>query len=137
MDEQTVILYADDELTARHMVRTALEKHGYCVIQAKNGQEAVTMATRKQPHLILLDCRMPDLDGLSVVDALHAKEDTRDIPIVIVSAMRDSAHVEGALARGVASYVGKPYETQKLVKEVRRVLRSRSKPGPSASAENP
>jgi DNA-binding response OmpR family regulator len=51
--------------------------------------------------------------------------------------MQDSEHVEGALARGVASYIGKPYESQKLVKEVRRVLRRRSKPAPSATAQNP
>jgi PAS domain S-box-containing protein len=81
----TRILLADDETNVRSLVATYLRRAGYQVIEASGGAEALRLAHQHAPHLVLLDVRMPDLDGIAVLHALRAAPDTRNLPVIMMT----------------------------------------------------
>ncbi len=92
------------------------------ILQAAHGVEALCRAVADQPDLILLDIKMPDVDGLEVLRALRSEEQTRDIPIVLVTACGDPATRSEAIRRGSHDYVTKPVDAQELKTKVKRYL---------------
>jgi two-component system cell cycle response regulator DivK len=116
------ILVVEDFEDNRFMMRRLLEMSGYHVVEAVNGEEAVTIACRELPKLILMDLSLPQLDGLAATRRIRQHAELRDVPIVAVSA-HDTAdfHAE-ALAAGCNDYVTKPIDFDELEALLNRLL---------------
>jgi CheY-like chemotaxis protein len=93
------ILVVDDEWELRNLLTEFLTGEGYDVIQASNGEEALELAEKEEPQVILLDVKMPGIDGIEVCRRLKEEDKTRFIPVIMVTALEDrdvDAFVEGA-----------------------------------------
>ncbi|HEY0003311.1 MAG TPA: response regulator [Pyrinomonadaceae bacterium] len=119
--QQTVLVVEDFE-DNRFMMRRLLEMSGYHVLEAINGEEAIEIARRNLPDLILMDLSLPLLDGLAATRRIRQQAELRQVPIVAVSA-HDTAdfHAE-ALAAGCNDYVTKPIDFDQLEKLLKRLL---------------
>ena len=117
------ILIADDEPHLREILRLQLERSDYEVLVAVDGQEAVEIAQREQPDLVILDVMMPRIDGFEACRRLRAHFRTRHIPIVILTAksQMEDDRVEG-LSQGANDYVAKPYASKELLQRVKNHL---------------
>ncbi|MBA2503620.1 MAG: response regulator [Pyrinomonadaceae bacterium] len=116
------ILVVEDFEDNRFMMRRLLEMSGYRVVEAENGEEAVTRAGEEQPDLILMDLSLPLLDGLAATRRIRQNAELRDVPVIAVSA-HDTAdfHAE-ALAAGCNEYVTKPIDFDQLEEVLSRLL---------------
>ncbi len=122
MSEKKKVLLADDEEDIKAVVQLFLESKGYEVITAFDGLSAIDMAQAEKPDLILLDVMMPVVNGYEVCTRLKADEATRDIPIVMLSAMAQSESVDKGLSAGAVDYIVKPFDPARLEEVVRRIL---------------
>ncbi len=109
------ILVVDDEKNIRTLLRRELEGAGYKVLEAQDGNEALTLARSEKPDLITLDVLMPGLDGFEVTKLLKHDERTADIPIVILSIVED---MEKGYRLGVDNYLTKPINPERLISTV-------------------
>jgi CheY-like chemotaxis protein len=125
----TLILVAEDERDIRDLLVTFLEIGGFQTVAVPNGQEAVEQAVDRQPDLILLDVRMPRMDGLQACAALKAMPGTCDIPVVFLSAYASKQDIELGLAAGAERYLAKPIELEDLNQSVLEILRQARKHG--------
>lgn len=116
------ILIADDEPELVDLVRMVLEMEGYEVIGAADGIEALQRARDDLPDLILLDVNMPKMNGLNVLEHLHADPLTVEVPVVMLSVVTTYPEVRMALQRGADAYLPKPFELKALIRLVGRVL---------------
>jgi CheY-like chemotaxis protein len=116
------ILVADDEWEVRELVRTILEWEDYAVVEAKDGEDALAQARAGQPDLILLDVRMPKMNGLDVLEHLQADPALASIPVVMLSVLTNYPQVGTALRNGAVAYLPKPFEIPDLARMVKRVL---------------
>ena len=114
------ILVVDDFDDTRWLLRTWLERRGFRVIEAENGNEAVTEAQAQSPDLIIMDLEMPELDGLSATRQIRGDAKLADVPIVAVSAYGAEQFRGLALQAGCNEYVSTPFEPE----ELERVIRS-------------
>lgn len=123
------ILFIDDDPVLTAMYQVALERAGYNVLSATNGQVGLELAATAHPDLIVLDVRMPILDGIEVLVRLAAESASRDIPVVMLSNYSESAVVKKALALGAKEYLVKIEVTPaQLADVVARWLSARAKP---------
>ena len=119
----STILVVDDEPQIRRVMRTALASNGYGVIEAKTGKEAIDMALKERPDLILLDLNMPGMDGL---DTCRELRNLSDAAIVMLT-VRNSEHDKVmALDAGADDYVVKPFGMEELLARIRAALRRTS-----------
>ncbi|MFQ5340271.1 MAG: response regulator [Anaerolineae bacterium] len=118
------ILVVEDEPAIADLLRYQLEKAGYSVTSARNGQEGLRAARELLPDLITLDILLPDIDGFETIRRLQADKSTRDIPVVIVSIVRDDAQ---ALQLGVDAYLTKPIDERRLLDTVAGLLSDHEK----------
>lgn len=118
---QTVMVVEDFE-DNRFMMRRLLEMSGYRVLEAINGEEAVEVARRERPALILMDLSLPLLDGLAATRRIRQVEELRRIPIVAVSAHDTADFHADALAAGCNDYVTKPIDFDQLEALLSRLL---------------
>jgi two-component system KDP operon response regulator KdpE len=116
------ILIVDDEPQIRRFLRTSLGAHGYRVIEASRGQEAMRLTTTERPELVLLDLGLPDMDGLEVIQRLR---EWSTVPIIVVSVRGQEAEKIAALDRGADDYVTKPFGMGELLARIRAALRHR------------
>jgi DNA-binding response OmpR family regulator len=116
------ILVVDDEPSILRLVTATLEPHGYEIITADNGLDALVSAKSKKPDLVLLDIMMPNMDGNEVRKRLHADAATKDIPIVHLSAVGDFQQQLSALEDGSADYITKPFDPKELRQRVADML---------------
>lgn len=113
-DEGQTILVVDDLDEGRSLLSHWLRMRGYRAVEAVNGQEAVEVALRERPQLILMDMSMPQLDGFTAMRRMRTYEQLRDVPIVAMSA-HDMREVQGAAVdAGCTEFVPKPIEPDKL-----------------------
>jgi DNA-binding response OmpR family regulator len=117
------ILVVDDESVIRELLRTFLIGEGYEVIEAASGEEAVETARREKPQVVLLDIKMPGMDGIEACERLRMDERTRFIPIIMVTAFGDSKM--RALKAGADDFVNKPFEMVELAIRVKSILHIR------------
>ncbi|NCO40674.1 MAG: hypothetical protein COZ06_01320 [Armatimonadetes bacterium CG_4_10_14_3_um_filter_66_18] len=117
------IMVVDDEPENQLLIKVILSTEGYEVVGVERGKQVVERATAERPDLILLDVMMPDLDGFQVFGALRANEPTRNIPVVMLSALTQQWDVEKAINLGVNDYLTKPFEPDNLVARVEANLR--------------
>ena len=129
MDKKALILVVDDNSECRAMLVWFLELHGFRTISATCGLEAVALAFEFQPRLVLMDLRMPDMDGYAATQAIHAHRRGRNIPVVAVSAdCVDCRYVSRAFDAGFIACLGKPWEEEALLQIVTKILAFRVKP---------
>ena len=117
-----LVLLVDDERAIRTICRVNLEGEGLAVSEAKDGAEALEEVRRKRPSLVLLDVMMPGVDGWSVAEQLAADTDTRDIPVVFLSARAAPEDRLRAQELRAVGYVVKPFDPLELAGLVRDVL---------------
>lgn len=117
------ILIAEDERDIRELVVFTLELlGGHTVIQAENGEQALEMARREQPDVIMLDLRMPRMGGLEACRRLKASPELAHIPVIILSARGLDDEVQAGLDAGASLYMVKPFDTGQLVTDVDQFL---------------
>jgi CheY-like chemotaxis protein len=114
------ILVAEDHLDSRDAIRAILEAFGYNVIEAVNGRQAVDLAVRDHPDLILMDIMMPELDGFAATRELRRHPDFADTPIIAVTAMEGAQSL--ALQAGANDFVRKPVDIRGLVAKINTML---------------
>lgn len=107
MEESKTILLVDDDLTLREMYEERLKSEGFTIVQASNGEEALSKAKDIKPNLILLDIMMPKINGFDVLKGLKADSELKDIPVIILTALiQDIDRVQGDKL-GAADYIVK------------------------------
>jgi adenylate cyclase len=117
------ILIVDDDETNRDILLNRLGNHGYDMVQAADGEEAIAVARQRLPDLILLDVMMPKLDGIAVTRQLKADASLPFMPIILVTAKTDSKDVVIGLEAGADEYLTKPVDQTALVARVKSMLR--------------
>lgn len=117
------ILIIEDEKDLVELLRYNLEKEGFRVASALNGEEGLHLALGKRPSLVILDLMLPKLDGLEVCRRLKRDSKTADIPIIILSVKDSEADIVAGLELGVDDYVTKPFSPRVLLSRVKTVLR--------------
>ncbi len=117
------ILIVDDMPANLHILQLRLAVHGYEILTATDGEEALTVAREKQPDLILLDVMMPKMDGLEVCRQLRSDPSLPFIPIIMVTAKADSKDIVAGLEAGGDEYLTKPVDQAALVARVKSMLR--------------
>ena len=108
------VMVAEDCRDARRMLKVMLEVEGYRVVEAPHGGEAVRIAARLRPDLIVMDMDLPVLDGCAATRLIHARRELRQIPIVAVSAHAERRWREEALAAGCAAFLAKPLDLRQF-----------------------
>jgi DNA-binding response OmpR family regulator len=116
------ILVAEDSPTVRRLVCTRLVADGYEVLEAHDGEQALSLALSEQPAALVLDKVMPKLDGFEVVRRLREEEETRDVPIVMLTEHAAEEDVLGGLTLGVDEYMPKPFSPRELSLRLGRIL---------------
>ena len=125
-DERTArILMVEDDAVIREATQLSLRRHGYDVVTADDGLEAVAAFDKYRPDAVLLDIMLPGLDGISVCRRIRQSS---TVPVVMVSARGDAVDVVLGLEAGADDYVTKPFDTQVLVARLRAVLRRAATP---------
>lgn len=141
MKQQQTILVVDDEPTIREVVRRYLERDGYRVEEAADGQTALALLRDQPPDLVVLDVMLPGLDGLTITRRLRDANTAgtlvteREVPIIILTARTGEHDRVQGLELGADDYVTKPFSPQELVARVRAVLRRTH--NSTVSAERP
>ncbi len=110
------VLYGEDDKEHRIMMRFYLRNTDITLLEASNGQEVLQKIQEHRPDLILLDLFMPKLDGYGVMQALKANPDTKDIPIIVISAWPTGINRKRAQEAGAVDFIIKPYDPFRLVK---------------------
>lgn len=119
----TKILVAEDEADIRELVAFSLENiGGFQVVKARNGAEAVQVARTEIPDLILMDVRMPRMTGVEACAKLKTIPETKDIPVVFLSAMGQEQEIQQGMDVGATEYVLKPFAPDVLMAKVREIL---------------
>jgi len=109
------ILVVDDEATNRHLLDYILTDNNYTVITAEDGEMGLKLAHDSHPNLILLDIRMPKMDGLEVCRKLQKDEKTSDIPIIFITSVAENDIIVEGLNSGAVDYIRKPFKPKELL----------------------
>jgi len=120
---KTRILVIDDEAAIRDSLKMTLEYEGYEFIGAATGQEGLALAEREAPDLVLLDVKMPGMDGLEVLDRLHAMHDT--LPVVVISGHGTISTAVEATKKGAFDFIEKPFASERVLVSLRNALDQR------------
>jgi two-component system phosphate regulon response regulator PhoB len=120
------VLIVDDEKDLRHLLDFNLKQAGYRTLHAATGEEALQQAARHEPDMILLDLNLPDLSGIEVAKRLKADPETREIPIIMLTARGGEADKIAGLEAGADDYVTKPFSVRELLARIKAVLRRRA-----------
>ncbi|MCJ7585659.1 MAG: response regulator [Anaerolineales bacterium] len=118
----TKILIAEDERDIRELITYTLQFAGYEVVSAGDGEEAVQLTLQEKPDLVLLDVRMPRMNGYEACKAIKADEKTKGIPVVFLSAKGQEAEIQAGMQAGAVEYMVKPFSPDQLTARVKVVL---------------
>jgi len=122
-NENKRVVCVEDEPEMIDLIRLILGRKGFEVIGAKGGKKGLELIREEKPDLVLLDLMMPDMDGWEVYQQLKAGEDTRNIPVIVVTAKAQSIDkVLGLHIAKVEDYISKPFSPQELMDSVEQVL---------------
>jgi CheY-like chemotaxis protein len=119
------ILVVEDNPMNLELVRDVLTSAGMKVVEARTAQEGLAAASEIKPDLILLDIRLPGMDGYAVLERLKANSATASVPVVALTAQAMVGDREQALAAGFSEHIPKPIDTRTLADQVRVLLRSK------------
>ena len=116
------ILIVDDESSVRRVLRKMLSKN-YIVLEAEDGEEAVNMARKEKPDLVLMDLMMPKMDGYTSCHVIKTEPVTKAIPVVMLTAVDHELNVKLGQELGADGYITKPFRSQDLLDSVDSFLR--------------
>ena len=122
--QDRVVLVVEDLEDARMFMRLALERLGYIVFEAEDGEQALEVAERVRPHVILMDLSLPVLDGLAATQRIRATDGMSEIPVIAVTAHQGTDFREGAKGAGFDAYVTKPIDVGSLDELIRGLVKS-------------
>ena len=125
-EEPRTVLVADDDEDILQLVSFRLERAGYTVVTAADGQQALAAARQHQPDLAVLDVMMPGLNGYEVTRQLRADPATAAIPVILLTARVQEADVSRGFEAGADDYLRKPFSPQELRSRVQAILARRS-----------
>ena len=131
MDMKPLVLVVEDETALVTLLRYNLEREGFRVAEAHDGEEALVMCAEERPDIILLDWMLPHLSGIEVCRRLRRTPETRDVPIIILTARGEEGDKVRGLDTGADDYVTKPFSPAELISRLRAVLR-RARPALSS-----
>jgi DNA-binding response OmpR family regulator len=117
-----LVLVADDDPDILSLVKLRLERSGYDVVSAGDGEQALEAAMARAPDLALLDVMMPKLDGYEVTARLREEEATRHLPVILLTARVQESDIARGIEAGADDYVKKPFSTHELRDRVQAVL---------------
>jgi two-component system alkaline phosphatase synthesis response regulator PhoP len=117
------ILIVEDEKDIVKMIEYNLKKEGFKVIDARDGEDALDLAVREYPNLILLDLMLPGIDGLEVCKSLKKESKTSSIPIIMLTAKAQESDKIIGLELGADDYITKPFSPRELIARIKAVLR--------------
>jgi two-component system phosphate regulon response regulator PhoB len=118
-----LVLVVEDEAALATMLRYNLEKQGYRVEEAADGQEALMRIAETQPDLVLLDWMLPAMSGLEVCRQIRRRSTTRDLPVIMVTARTEDQDAVRGLNTGADDYITKPFSMEALLARMRALLR--------------
>jgi len=124
-NSDTTILIADDEPTNRLIAKLALSKEGYNVVEATNGKEALHLAKKYSPDVILMDAVMPIMDGFEAISKIKSDDELNNIPILMVTALDTQEDKIRAFNSGANDYLSKPFDVKELILRVRSFAQMR------------
>ncbi|MFC2149687.1 response regulator transcription factor [Candidatus Auribacterota bacterium] len=116
------ILIAEDEMDMAEIMKERLSMAGFDVVLAYDGYQGVQMAHKEKPDLMILDIMMPAGDGLSVLKRLRMSEDTKDMPIIVLTATRKEEYKKKAFEMGVFDFMYKPCDSALLINKINEAL---------------
>ncbi len=122
MAEKQSILIVEDDLDLAEMLNAYFRVQGYDVLTAAWGEDGVRLCQEKSPHIVVLDIRLPDIDGYEVCRRIRANRHTKSIPIIFLTERRDRDDKLHGLELGVVDYITKPFDIQELRLRVRNAL---------------
>lgn len=125
MTNKAKILLIDDHKTVLKLLQAILRIKGYELCYAENGKQGIAMARQEQPDLILLDVMMPDLDGFKVCQYLKGQDETREIPVVFLTARGAEEDFDTGRRAGADGFMTKPFQTMEVLNLVERLLKER------------
>ena len=126
MTKETILI-VDDEEDIIELIQYNLKNEGYSILTAEAGEQAIKIAKQARPDLIVLDLMLPGMDGLEVTRYLRSNEQTRDLPIVILTAKGEESDIITGLELGANDYISKPFSPKVLTARIRAILRRRRK----------
>ena len=118
-----MVLIVEDEAPLLTLLRYNLEKQGFRVDEATDGQEALLRVAEARPDIILLDWMLPSLSGIEVCRQLRRRAETRDLPIIMITARTEDQDAVRALDIGADDYIGKPFAMEQVLARMRALLR--------------
>jgi two-component system KDP operon response regulator KdpE len=121
-ESQAAVLVIEDEAHIRSFLRISLEAHGYRVVEARTGEDGLSLAGQNPPQLVIVDLGLPDMDGQEVIERLR---EWSEVPILVLSVRGDEKEKVRALDSGANDYVTKPAAISELMARVRVLLRKR------------
>ena len=124
----TRILYVEDNEDNIYVIKNRLGRAGYTVLIATDGEQGICMAASEHPDLILMDLRLPVLDGWEATRRIKAQPETRDIPVIALTAHAMTGDREKALEAGCDDFDTKPVEMPRLLEKVRALLPKKEAP---------
>jgi DNA-binding response OmpR family regulator len=120
--ERPLVLVADDEADVLNLVALQLERHEFDVVRAANGTEALDLAQRERPDAAVLDVMMPGLNGYEVVSEMRKGEETKHIPVLLLTARAGGVDITHGYEVGADDYLKKPFTPQDLIEHVQALL---------------
>jgi two-component system, OmpR family, KDP operon response regulator KdpE len=123
-DDKSCILVVDDEPQIRRFLRISLHAHGYDILEAIRGEDAISKCAQQSPNLVILDLGLPDMDGVEVIRRI--REWSR-VPVLVLSVRGGEIEKVRALETGASDYVTKPFGIAELIARVRVLLRDRTR----------
>jgi DNA-binding response OmpR family regulator len=124
-DEATTILICDDEPSLRELMRISLSTE-YSFLEASHAGEAIELVQRVEPDLVLLDVMLPGASGLTVLESVRGGTDSRDTPVLVISAFSAESDQCAALGAGASGFLRKPFDPEELKTLVEDLLAART-----------
>ena len=117
-----LVVIVEDSMTQAEQLKYILEKEDYVVLHGRNGKEAWEIIQREKPVLILSDVMMPDMDGYELCRMVKSKEELKDIPVILITALSDPVDIIRGLESGADNFITKPYQEQFLLSRLRSIV---------------
>ena len=118
MQKPKILIVDDNEITLK-LIKRYLEGSDFDVVTATDGEQCLEIVAKNEPDIILLDVMMPKLDGYETIKTLKTNEATKDIPVIIVTALNDVTNQVKSIASGADDFISKPIEEKLLVAKIR------------------
>jgi|Deesub1362B_J571_1020462.scaffolds.fasta_scaffold00236_2 DNA-binding response OmpR family regulator len=116
------VLVVDDDRRMLELERVLFTKHGFEVVVASDGSEAIEAALKSEPDLIVLDIEMPGKDGYATLMELRSHKKLKDVPVIVLSALTDDVYHKISESMGTVEHIDKPFDPERLISKAKEIL---------------